>query len=159
MHLHDFAGQVVVLDFFHHDCHSCHTAADELGLFVQAHYEGLGGNPAGLAVQVLPISLGDPDTPEVDDFIADHNLGMVLHDVDGSLLDCYGDGGIPQFVIINGASGANYGQWEIIAKPLGYWPDRYLEFRGIIDAVTPEPSALCLLAVGAITAGRRRRSR
>ena len=52
-----YNGKIVVLDFFAHGCIPCLPASLELERGVREHYLETGGNPQGIAVEVLVLTL------------------------------------------------------------------------------------------------------
>lgn len=138
VNLYDFAGQIVVLDFFAYWCGPCQTASSELEPYIQQYYNQLGGNPAGVPVTLISMCVDSQTAPQTDTYIADYGLELVLDDFNGTVFNQYtSTGGIPQFAIINGVQNANYDQWEITYMSSGYGKGKYTTFRSYIDQIMP----------------------
>jgi thiol-disulfide isomerase/thioredoxin/subtilisin-like proprotein convertase family protein len=119
LHLSDFAGKVLVLDFFAYWCGYCPASSADLEQNVQKYYAMRGGNPNGVPVQVLAVSV-DASNPQLTaQFVATAGLELAADDVNawGQL----GSGGFPSFAIIDCvAESATHQQWKVIYKEAGY---------------------------------------
>ena len=133
--LYDYAGQIIVLDFWAYWCEPCQVASSELETYIQQYYNDLGGNPSGIPVKLISINLDCSYPPGTDGYIAAYGLETVLDDCSYAVFSTYGVGSIPQFAIINGIAGANYNQWELLNNQIGYDSDLYMSFRNVIDSV------------------------
>jgi len=150
--LYDFEGSIVLLDFFVYWCPHCATAASEIVPEIAAYYEQQRGNPDGIPVQLVALSLDNWDSASVASFIDQHQLPLVLDDGNGEVFSSYADGRIPHLTIVNGASGTNYSQWEILYSDPGYAAGGYADLRAVIDSVAvPEPSTGLLSLLGLLT--------
>jgi thiol-disulfide isomerase/thioredoxin len=161
----DFAGKIVVLDFFAYWCGPCKTASSELEPYIQQYYAAQGGNPAKVPVQLVSMNIDGSNPVETLTYINTYHLEKVLEDTSQTAFSTYTQGGIPQFVIINGLANAKMGsktlkQWEILQLQTGYGSGLYTSFRNTINQVTPvpEPTTLTLLGMGvaALVFGSRR---
>ncbi len=141
--LYDYADHVIVLDFFAWTCGYCRAASEELELYVQQYYDNLGGNPAGIPVKLISLEINGTNHPATNAWIAQYGLELVLDDSSWTAFTPYGQVGTPRFVVINGASEANYGQWEVLYNNVyAYHTGDYMNFRALINSVTGpyEPS-------------------
>lgn len=133
--LYDFADHVIVLDFFAYWCGPCKTASAELEPYIQEYYEQRGGNPDGVPVQLLSLSIDSSSPSSVNSYINTYGLQMALDDGNWSAYSRYSTGSIPQFAIINGVQDGNYDPWEIIYLKTGYGSGGYSTFRTYINRV------------------------
>jgi thiol-disulfide isomerase/thioredoxin len=137
--LYDFEENIVLLDFFAYWCPHCVTAASELEPEIDQYYQQLGGNPDGIPVRLLAVSVANDDAVAVEDFITENGLTLALADEPLTVFWDYADGPIPHLAIINGASNTNYDQWEILYSDSGYGVGAYENLRTIIDSVDRVP--------------------
>ena len=86
VHLRDYAGEVIVLDFFAYWCGPCHTASSQLEPYVQQYFNARGGNDYGVPVRLISISVDNQYPQYVDDYINTYGLELVL---DGTSLDSH----------------------------------------------------------------------
>lgn len=98
----DFAGQIVVLDFFAYWCVPCHTASKEIEEKIQKHYEARKGNPHGVPVRVVSINVEEGRPKDTEAFIKKHKLSFVLNDADGKTLRAFAGEALPHIVILDG---------------------------------------------------------
>jgi peroxiredoxin len=140
VNLYDYEGNVVLLDFFAHWCPHCQVAAAELHPEIAEYYEQAGGNPSGVPVQLIPISVDNRNPTAVSEFAQAYGLELVLEDSQGQAFSLHGDGFIPHLTVINGAAGANYEPWEILFTDSGYGRGQFRQLRSIIDSVVVSPS-------------------
>ncbi len=134
--LYGFTGRIVVLDFFAYNCASCQTSAIELEANVQQYYQSRGGNPAGIPVQVIGMSVDSSNPAAVTAFIQQTGLDLALDDGSQTVYWRFGSGSIPVIVVINSVIGANYDAWEIVYQKTGYLPGDYAKVRTAINTVT-----------------------
>jgi thiol-disulfide isomerase/thioredoxin len=133
----DFKGKILLLDFFAYWCPPCRTSSPVVEREIAEHYRQRGGNPHGVAVEVIGVNVERSNPHLTDEYIKNAGLINVANDFmapDGAWAQ-FGQGGIPHFVIINGAGGGSHAQWEILHSAPGF---RGAEFyRAIIDTIRP----------------------
>ncbi|MBP7934560.1 MAG: TlpA family protein disulfide reductase [Phycisphaerae bacterium] len=154
--LYDFAGQIVLLDFFVYWCPHCRASLPELETQIQDYYEARNGNPAGIPVQFLSISVEPSNRAQTSALIQQYDLDLALDDGARTVYAHYTLGGVPMFVLIDGVAGSGNRQWEILDHRAGYSPGDYTTFRSKIDAIVPEPTSLILLGAAMPYALRQR---
>jgi thiol-disulfide isomerase/thioredoxin len=134
--LYDYAGQIIVLDFFAYWCGPCAIASSEFEPQIQQYYQNLGGNPASIPVKLISINIDSSSPAQTDAYIAQYGLETVLEDSDYEAFGVFGSNSIPQIAIINGATGGNHQQWEILYNQAGYGSGNYVTLRSIINGIT-----------------------
>lgn len=136
LRLSQFAGKIVVLDFFTYWCGPCQVSSPDVELNIQKYYAARGGNAHGLPVQVLAISIDQSDKAQTDAFIRNAGLELAGDDINRSAWGQFDTGLIPTFVIINGVANSARGpQWQVLYIHAGYQGAAAL--RQIIDSVGP----------------------
>ncbi len=134
--LYDFAGSIVVIDFFAYWCSPCQISSPDLKTNIEDYYRARGGNPAGLPVVVLSANLEREDPVSTDAFIQGFRLDRVVDDYYRVAFDQFTTGPIPLFVVINGVAGLpNRRPWEVLFRASGYPGSAQL--RTLIDALAP----------------------
>ena len=126
-----------LIEFFAYWCPYCRNAAAELEPKIQQYYESRGGNADGIPVQLIAINVEPASPTQTTSLIYQYGLPVVLDDSSTlGVYDQYELGGIPLFVLINGAANTvPYGQWEILYHHAGYSIGGYTQFRTLIDSV------------------------
>ena len=137
----DFAGKIVVLDFFAYWCGPCRRASVELETGVQKFYAAKAGNPHGLPVQVVAINI-ERDHPELTaQYLAATGAELVLNDFDGALLEKLGGAGTPFIVVIDGSQATkDKPDFHLIYEKAGFEGTKKL--RQIIDGIRPPAPAV-----------------
>src|SRR5947208_14644437 len=67
--LEDFAGQVLVLDFFAYWCQPCAAASQELETGVEQFYAAHKGNPQGAPVRVVSVNIEEEFPKRTEEFL------------------------------------------------------------------------------------------
>lgn len=125
LHLYDYAGQIILLEFFYHWCPHCQAATPDIKANLANYYDSRGGNPAGLPVTEIYINLeSNPgDQAATDAFIQRHNLEIVADDFSAEVFFGFDGEGTPHLVVINGVTNSSTHQpWEILYNRSGYTP-------------------------------------
>jgi thiol-disulfide isomerase/thioredoxin len=138
--LYDYAGYVIVLDFFAYWCGPCQSSSPLLETEVSQYYASRGGNAHGVPVKVIAVNIEMNSPSLTDQFIANAGLEFVVDDVSGLAWSQFGLGYIPHFVVINGTTGGTYPQWEVLHTNYGWRGSTF--YRGIIDQVDGQPPVL-----------------
>ncbi len=148
--LKNYAGNVIVLDFFAYWCPPCQASSPDVEENIQKYYKQKGGNPNGVPVQLISLNIESSNPSQTDTFIQNGALELVLDDLSGQAYNQYSLGAIPLFVIINGASNTTkYKQWEILYKDAGYAGSS--AFKAIIDTVALSGNTTTTTAAAAVT--------
>src|SRR5258706_9549942 len=99
--LQDFAGQVLLLDFFAYWCGPCAAASQELEIGVQQFYAARKGNPQGVSVRVVSVNIEKEFPKRTEEFLRKAGASFVVDDFDGSLLNKFAGAAIPLLVIVD----------------------------------------------------------
>jgi thiol-disulfide isomerase/thioredoxin len=135
LRLGDFAGRIIVLDFFAFWCEPCALASADLESAVRLHYSGSGGNPAHLPVVVIGISI-DPGNPErTAEFVRRAGMALTADDPQqAAFMQFDVMNSVPLIVVINGVAGIpGQRQWEVLYSRAGY--EGATALRRVIDSV------------------------
>lgn len=126
VHLTDFAGHIIVLDFFAYWCAPCSVSSPDIEKNIQKHYDEAGGNPDGVPVQVISVNLEAESPESTTTFIEQADLDLVINDFDQEAWNLYNLLGsrpsIPLFVIINGVvDSPTHQPWEVLHSQHGMY--------------------------------------
>ena len=136
----DFAGKIVVLDWFAWWCPYCQAAAPQLYEGIDQWYSQRNGNPAGIPVVHVGVNLQPNQEAQTQNFVTRAKLDLVLQDFDRAIANRIASGGQPLFAIINGVTNSpTHSPWELLYSRQGYGQTTFplAEFRAAIDAVKP----------------------
>jgi thiol-disulfide isomerase/thioredoxin len=118
--LSDFAGRIVVLDFFSAGCGDCFRASRELEIGVKEFYAARGGNAHGLPVQVVALSTEPAEEDDMAVFIQETGVDLVLDDGDGDVLFRYGGHTVPYVVVVDATrTGAGSASARVVYRQSG----------------------------------------
>ena len=134
----DFAGEILVIDFFAHWCVPCGKSAPLIENEIRKHYLRRGGNSNGVPVRVLSVNVDQEDPKGTARFIARHQPGVVVDDVDGETFRRYGGKTMPRLVVVDGTRGAAGGSgFKIVHSENAFSGAAAL--RRIIDGIGKAP--------------------
>ena len=134
----DFAGEIVVLDFFAYWCAPCRKASIELEGGVQKYYAAKKGNPHGVPVRVVSINIERDNPALTAKYIKDTGAEFVLNDFDGALLEKFGGAATPFIVVIDGTRATNEKpDFRVLYQHAGFEGTKKL--RPLIDGIKPPP--------------------
>ena len=137
--LDDFAGGIVVLDFFAYWCVPCRKVSSELEEHVQKFYAARGGNAGGFQVQVISMNIEQRRDAKTRQYIEQAGASLVLDDIDGKVYQSLNGRGIPYVVVLTKATGESI--WKISYSHTGY--EGFEKVRQVIDSIRPgDPSAI-----------------
>jgi thiol-disulfide isomerase/thioredoxin len=135
----DYAGKILVLDFFAYWCAPCGEASAAIHREIAEHYSIKNGNPAGVPVEVLAVNVEADNPKQTDSFIRKHGMGKVADDRDGKTFEAFKGGDLPLIVVIDGTQGTvSKPKFEVVYRRSGF--EGAAKLRDVIDAI-PAPSA------------------
>lgn len=136
----DFAGQIVVLDFFAYWCVPCKRATSEIETGIQKYYAGRNGNPHGVPVRVIAVNIERDNPNFTRQFIEQTGAGLVANDFEGALLEKFDGAATPFVVVIDGTRvTGDMPEFRVVYQRAGFEGTKQL--RRVIDAVRPPKSA------------------
>jgi peroxiredoxin len=116
IHLHDYAGSVVVLEFFVWWCPHCQAATPQIKKEIHDYYTA-----ANYPVKNLYINEESIEPSETDDFIRRYGIGPVASDTSHVLFNQLGGAAYPHFVVINGITNTPAAApWQILFLDSGF---------------------------------------
>jgi hypothetical protein len=136
--LSDFEGKILVLNFFSDVGQISAPGSRDLEAYVQKYYNGVGGNPSGLPVQVLSVCAGFTSEAQTKAFVATTGLELAAYDnyYDRAWDQFNVTGYTPLYVIINcSAKAANAAQWQLLYKQQEVF-DGAAKFQSVINSIT-----------------------
>ena len=117
----DFAGKVVLLEWFAWWCPFCQASASQIGPGIVQYYSSRGGNAAGFPVLHVSINLQGGQDTQTQQFVEAYRLGLVINDFDRALANRFQADGQPIFAVINGVTNSSsHRPWELVYSQLGY---------------------------------------
>lgn len=142
IHRDDFKGKILFLDFFAYWCGPCQDSSPKVETEIAKYYQDKGGNPFGVKVEVIAVSIESQNPASTDAFIAKAGLQTVAFDYGnvGGAWAQFGTGSIPHFVVMNGLTGGTNTQWEVLHSAAGFYGSAY--YRSIIDGIRPAPAEI-----------------
>lgn len=152
VHIQDFAGRVVFLEWFAVWCPYCVAAAPQVKTNIVDWYDSRGGNPYG--VPVLHIAVNQEANAayqtQTDNFSTQQGFSPLVNDYEGININpvrfSFITGGQPLFVVINCVTNSpSHLPWQVLVNYQGYAQTDFNQtlagFRTLINAVQP-PVAL-----------------
>jgi peroxiredoxin len=135
----DYAGKIVVLDFFAYWCTPCGEASSTIHREIGEHYAAKGGNSNGVPVEVIAVNVEADNPGETVAFIRRHGLVNVADDPTGKTFDAYKGSDLPLVVIIDGTGGTrSKPKFSVVYRRAGF--EGGTKLRAVIDAVpAPDP--------------------
>src|SRR6266446_2213592 len=128
----DFAGEIVVLDFFAYWCAPCRRASQEIENEIRKYYAARKGNAHGVPVRVVSVNI-EKDNPKLTaQFIKETGVEFVLNDFDGALLEKLGGAATPHIVVVDGSLSPEF---RVAYNFSGFEGTKKL--RQIIDGIQP----------------------
>ena len=136
----DFAGEIVVLDFFAYWCVPCRRASAEIEGGIQQYYASKKGNLHGVQVRVVSINIEKSQPKQTEQFIKATGLEFVLNDYEGALLERFDGSGTPLIVVLDGSHATkDTPDFHLLYKNAGFEGTKKL--RQIIDSIKPPRAA------------------
>lgn len=155
VHLSDFEGRIVFLEWFAVWCPYCVAAAPQVDAGIAKWYAARNGNPHG--VPVIHVAVNQEAASfyqaQTTTFVAKQGFGVTVNDYDttgtNKVRFLFQSTGQPIFAVINGVTNSpSHKPWELLVNHLGYGDTDFntelAAFRALIDQVQPASVALLL---------------
>jgi len=130
--LEQFAGEIVVLDYFAYWCAPCAPASRKIEEGIARHYRTGGG--AGVPVRVLGVNTSTAQPAKTEQFIAKAQMGHVVNDPDGRSHTAWGARSLPYIVVLDGrqvVAGNGFKGWKVAYQHNGL--ESVAKLRQVID--------------------------
>lgn len=131
----NYAGGIVVLDFFAHWCPPCRVSVPQVEQGIRQYYSARGGNGKQVPVHVIFVNTDQDSAPKTAAFIKSTGASLVGEDVDGALLKQFGGDGLPFLVVLDGTEAKQDSTaWKLVHHEAGF--GGLPKLREIIDGVS-----------------------
>ena len=134
----DQQGKIVVLDFFSASCGDCFRVSRDLQVGIEEYYAVRKGNPHGVPVQVAAVSTEEAERDEMEIFIQETGVSVVLEDNGGLTLARYGGVSVP-FVVVIDATGTGAAAPRVVWREAAFQGTAAL--RQVIDRIAGRAEA------------------
>lgn len=128
----DFAGQVVVLDYFAYWCGPCAAASRTIERDVTRTYAAIAGDGRP-AVTVLAVNIETARPDRTAAFVRQAELTRVVDDPGGRTLAAWAAHGLPFLVVLDGTAADGADNWRLAYAHSGFEGPAAL--RRVIDAL------------------------
>ena len=136
VHLSDFEGKIVFLDWFAYWCPFCQAAAPSIESGIVQHY--VNGNRNGVPVMYVAVNLQGGAETQTQSYIDAYHIPYVTEDFNRDAANKFAPQVQPIFAIVNGvANSPSHEQWELVYSHVGYGNNTQpiSEMQSAIDSV------------------------